>query len=370
MNTRQELTANTISSRLKRLSRAMLMPAIAIAFGLVAGGIVIASSGHNPFTSLAALFAGGFGSGYSIAATLTRATPILFAGLAAALSWGSGYESMGIGGQMTLGAFSGAVVAANMPGPAPLVVAVSLLAGMLAGVAYSLLAAWISARFSIYLLIVTLMMNYVADNIASYMTMYVFNDPFATDKLAIQTQKIEGSILPRLHPSYTVHLGLVLALLCTAGILFMLKKTGFGYDARMNGMNPQFALYGGVNSRKNMYMVLALSGALAGLGGVCEALGTRYRFIDQMITSPGYAWGGITASLMSSNHPLGILASSVFLAGLNTGGASIELNLNIPREITVIIQGVLTLFVTAQFMLRRHKGKLKTRSKKGAENAA
>ena len=367
---KRDLATDSISSRLRRLGVSLRVPAIAVMLGIIVGGIVIAGSGHNPVTSMLALFMGGFGGSYSITTTLTRATPIIFAGLAAALSWGSGYESMGIGGQMTLGAFCGAIVAAQCPGQPVVVIVVSLLAGMAAGAAYSLVAAWISAKFSVYLLIVTLMMNYVAENLASYMTNYVFKDPFASDTLATQTQKIEDAVLPRLFNGHTVHLGFVLALMCVAAILFMVRKTSFGYDARMNGLNPRFALYGGVHSGRNMYAIMLISGALAGLGGVCEVLGTRYRFIDQMIASPGYAWGGITASLMSNNHPLGILASAIFLAGLSTGGATVEMNMGIPREITVIIQGVLTIFVTMHFVFVRHIGKKQIKETSGGKTDA
>ena len=351
-----------LSAKLKSTFERLRFPLIAIAVGLVVGGIVIALSGSNPFQGIWGLIKGGFGSMHALTTTLNRATPIIFAGLSAALAWGSGYPSMGASGQMILGALTSAMVAVSFPGPPLIVVVAAILSGMFAGVLYSLLAAYISAKFEAYLLIVTLMMNYVADNAASYLTTYVFRDPLASDRLAVQTQKIEQAILPRIFSRYTLHYGFVLALLFVGLMMFIMKRTAFGYKARMGGLNPNFAEYGGVKSHKTMYFTLMLSGALAGLGGVVEVLGTRFRYIDDMITSPGYAWSGITASLMSSNSPLGVLISSVFLAGLTTGGASIELNMSIPSEITAIIQGVLTMLVTARFVLdvkfpkRRSKG--------------
>lgn len=364
-----DLILDSFASRVKRLLLALRTPAIALFFGLLVGGVIIAWSGRNPFEGIAMLITGGFGSAFNLTSTLTRATPIIFAGLAAALAWGSGYESMGIAGQMTLGAFACAITAVYCPGPRWVVIAVSMLAAMVAAAAYSLLAAWVSERFQVYLLIVTLMLNYVAENIASYLTTYVFRDPNATDNTAIQTQRIEGATLTRLFPGFTVHTGFLIAMLCVALILFMNRKTSFGYDARMSGLNARFARYGGVDSKKTMYLILIISGALAGLGGACEALGTRYRFIDKMITSPGYAWSGITASLMSNNHPIGIFFSAVFLAGLTTGGATIERNLNIPREITTIIQGVLTIFVTAQFLIKKYRKQRPAKAKEGQEHA-
>ena len=202
-----------------------------------------------------------------------------------------------------------------------------------------------------YLLIITLMFNYVANYFASYLTNYVFLDPYALDKLAIQTQKIEGSILPRLFPKYTTHWGFIIALVVVILVDFMVRKTSFGYKARMGGLNAHFAEYGGIESRKTMYKVLMISGAVAGLGGACEVLGTKFRYVDEMITSPGYSWSGITASLMSNYNIIGTLFSSIFLAGITIGGASIELTMNIPSEITQVIQGVISMLITAKIAI-------------------
>ncbi|MGL4345087.1 MAG: ABC transporter permease [Cellulosilyticaceae bacterium] len=345
--------------------KALKLPLIATLIGLFIGGIVIALSGFNPFEAIRGLLVGGFGSTYYLTTTLTRATPIIFAGLAGALAWGSGYPSLGAAGQMVIGAMVTSIVAISCPGPSFVVVIVSLLAGIVAGMGYSLLSIWISEKFELYLLIITLMLNYVADYIASYLTSYVVKDPLGMDSSAIQTQLIKDSILPKLMKGYTVHWGFVIAVLAVLLIYFVMKKTTFGYKARMGGLNPQFANYGGIKSSRMMYYVLLLSGALAGLGGACEVLGTRYRYVDGMITSPGYAWSGIIASLMSSNHPIGILVSAIFLAGLTTGGSTIERSMGVPSEVTVIIQGIITLLITAKFAFKFSK---KASAKNKAKN--
>lgn len=351
--------ASGLVSRGTKLLRPLLFPMIATFAGFVVGGIIIAANGHDPFSVIWGLISGGFGSPHALTTTLTRSTPIILAGLSAALAWGSGYESMGAAGQMIMGAFTAAIVAVRVPGPPWMAVAAALLAGMLAGMLYSLVSAYISDRFEVYLLIATLMMNYIADNFADYMTTYVFRDPDAADRLAVQTQKITA-VLPRIFPGYTLHYGFVIALAAVGVMAFIMKKTSFGYKARMGGLNAKFALYGGVNAKRTMYMTLLLSGALAGLGGAVEVLGARFRYIDGMITSTSYAWSGITASLMSSNNPIGVFVSSVFLAGLTTGGGSVELKMHVPSEITTIIQGVLTMFVTAKFAIDMKRRKKKT----------
>ena len=258
---------------------------------------------------------------------------------------------MGAQGQMIMGAITAAIVAPILPGPDWLVVILTILCSMVAGALFSLCSAFVSAKFNAYLLIITLMFNYVANYFASYLTNYVFLDPYALDKLAIQTQKIEGSILPRILPKYTTHYGFIIAMVVVILINFLVKRTSFGYKARMGGLNPRFAEYGGIKSRKTMYLVLMISGAIAGLGGACEVLGTKFRYVDEMITSPGYSWSGITASLMSNYNMIGTLFSSIFLAGITVGGASIELTMNIPSEITQIIQGVISMLITAKIAI-------------------
>lgn len=342
-------------------------PIQAIVVGLILGGVIIGLSGYNPVEAIIGMFKGGFGSAYYLTTTLTRSVPIIFAGLAGALAWGSGYSSLGAAGQMVLGAFTSAVVAANCPGPAVFVVFVSLLTGMLVGILYSILSAYLSERFKLDLLIITLMLNYVADYIASYFTTYVVKDPLAVDSSAIQTQKLTDAILPKIFKGYSLHWGFIIALIAVLLILFIMKKTSFGYKAKMGGLNPNFANYGGVNSTKMMYYVLMLSGAIAGLGGACEVLGARYRYVDAMITSPGYAWTGIIASLMSSNHPVGILVSSIFLAGITTGGSTIERSMGVPSEVTTIIQGIITLLITARFAVKWYKKNKEVSTKEGAK---
>ena len=345
-----------LNNKLKDLAS----PLLAIIAGLLVGGIIMAISGYDAINGILGLLKGGFLTKYAFTSTLARATPIIFCGLSAAISWGSGYSSMGAQGQMILGAITAAYVAIRCPGPAWFVVIVTLLLAMLVGGIYSLISAHISYKYNAYLLIVTLMFNYLADYFASYLTNYVLLDPYGVDKLAIQTQKIENAILPRIFSKYTLHYGFFIALFCVFAIWFLINKTTLGYKMRMSGANSDFAKYGGINASKTMYISLFISGAIAALGGACEVLGSKYRYVDAMITSPGYSWSGITASLMSNYNIIGVLFSSIFLAGIAIGGASVELNLNIPSELTQVIQGVITILVTAKIVINyRKKAKAK-----------
>ena len=145
MKSKNSLSRNKFTTLFEPLKH----PLQAIVVGLIIGGVIIALSGFNPFEAIIGMFKGGFGSAYYLTTTLTRSVPIIFAGLAGALAWGSGYSSLGAAGQMVLGAFTSAVVAANCPGPASLVIVVALISGAVVGILYSLLSAYLSERFKL-----------------------------------------------------------------------------------------------------------------------------------------------------------------------------------------------------------------------------
>lgn len=350
MSMKEQLINITPAQKIQGMINALKLPVLAIAAGLFCGGVIIACSGINPFLAILGLLKGGYGSTYLVYTTLSRATPIMIAGLASALVWGSGYQSMGMGGQMTMGALTAAIVGTVCPGPDAVVILVSLMSGALAGAIYSLAPSWLGHKFQVSLLISTLMMNYVADYLSSYFTTYIFKDPHGADSSAVQTALIRAA-LPRFTEKYSLHAGFLIAVLFVLLMYNIMNRTIFGYQARIGGLNPRFADYGGINSTRMMYQILTLSAALAGMAGAIEVLGTKHRFVDQMITSPGYAWSGITASIMANYNPAGILISSVFLAGLTTGGSYIERNMGVPSEVSAVIQGVITMLVTIRLVL-------------------
>lgn len=333
------------------IKKTVLPAFLAVFAGLLVGGVIILCTGQNPLKFYAVMATGSMGDLFYFSATLARATPIIFGALAVCLAWKAGYTSIGMEGQMILSALSCAVLAVYTPGPGPVKLIVALLGGLAIGAAYSLLAGWLQDRFQVALMISTLLMNYVASFLASYFVSYVFKDPYGMDSSAVQTEKILDSIrLPKIFGSSSVHLGFLLALAAAAALWFVMMRTRFGYQARMCGLNPSFSRYGGVQSTKVMYLVLILSGAVAGMGGICEVLGTKGRYVDSMITSPAYAWTGMVAALMANYHPVGAAVCSVFLAALATGGNAAERTLGIPVEITSLIQGVITLFMSAKLI--------------------
>lgn len=342
-----------------RLLKPLAQPVLAIGFALIVGGLIMLATGDNPFAVYGIMFKGAFGSPYYIFTTLTRATPIIICGLGAAIAWSSNYMGIGGEGQMIMGGFVCAIVGLNMPGPTWLRFICAVLAAAVAGGAYSLFSAWLLDKFKMSLAISTLMLNYAAQFITMHFVANVFQDKVSDSKLTQTLMLDEGLRLPQLFTGQSLHLGFILAIVMVVLVWFMMNRTTFGYESRMSGFNKNFCDYGGINSKKIMYGILTLSGVICALAGVGEVMGTQYRYIHGNYVSASYAWVGLNAALISNYNPIGVLLTSIVLSGIQTGGGAIARSTNVPLEITFIIQGCITLFISAKIVLKRRAKKPK-----------
>lgn len=331
--------------RLRLLGVRLAQVGAAIILGLIVGAVVILITGNNPGKVYYEMFDKSFFRLYYLLQTLTRSTPIAFSALAVIVAWRAGYINLGVEGQMIIGAFTATIVAVYMPGPDAVVFPIAILAGMAAGALYSLIGAFLYLKFNVPLVICTLMMNYIANYFVSYFVNYPLRDP--ASEQAQQTMAIRDSFqFPTLVKDTTFNLGFVVLILVLIAVVFIIKNSKFGYESKMTGLNREFAKYGGINDDALMYRTMALSGALAALGGICEVFGVKYRYADGMFTSASYAWTGLMAALISSLNPIGSFFSSIFLSTLQVGGQAIQRNMRIPLHLATIIQASITLFVS------------------------
>ncbi|WP_155973407.1 ABC transporter permease [Paenibacillus sp. Leaf72] len=336
-----------------------MQPLLAIVVGLGAGAIAIAIVGGSITETYAEMWKGAFGSFYFFTNTLSRATPIMLIGLGVALAFRAGFFNMGSEGQMVLGALSAAVTAIYLPGPAWLKLVAALLAGVIAGGLWSAFAGWLDARFRMNLLITTLLLNYIASLFAGYVVSYPLMDRSGSAAMA-QTVMVDKSVwLPKLFQGMSLHAGFLFALIGAIALAWFMRYMVKGYEIRMMGGNPLFASYGGVNRGRLMLYSMFVSGGFAGLAGAGEVLGTQYRYLDGALTSPGYAWSGIMATLLAGSNPLGTALAAILLAALQTGGMGVERNTDVPLEVSSIIQAVLILFISAKFTYSFFKKKKK-----------
>lgn len=349
--------------RVKNALTAFKDPIIAVVISLLIGAAVIAAKGENVLSAYGLMARGAFGNMYYLTSTLAGAGSVIICGLAVAVAWRCGYANLGIEGQMVCGGLTAATIAVYLHGPPLFVIAVSIIGGMAAGAVYALIVAWLYDKFQASLIITTIMMNYIAKAISFYLVQYHLLDPNLNDTAAVKTTAIDQALrLPRIFPAYSLHIGFVFSLVGVAFFWWIFKYTSFGYRSKMSGLNANFVEYGGIDKRKMLYITLMISGATAGLAAGLEVLGTRYCYLDNMFGSSGYAWTGITASLMSRHNPIIILISSIFLYGISTGCSAVQRSIAIPVEVSNIIQGVITVLVSVHFAIEWK------RRKKGAEN--
>jgi len=160
-----------------------------------------------------------------------------------------------------------------------------------------------------------------------------------------------GGFVPGLPARIPLNLAFVLALVACALVYVFLWKTKWGYELRATGQSPSAAEYGGVSIRKQMILAMAISGGLAGMVGINEVLGYRYRYYDGF--SDNYGFTGIAVALLGRNHPAGVLVAAFLFAILQRGGVPVDaFTEHVSKDIVVILQALVILFVAAEAMFR------------------
>lgn len=342
---------------LKKLVKNLSHVMISLFLGLLVGAIIIILSKQDPLHIYGQMFYNSLFKPYYLFQTLTRSIPIITCAIATAIAWRAGYINIGVEGQMIVGAFVTTIIALYMPGPDFLVLLVSILSGMIAGAIYAFIPAILNAKYQVSIVISTLMMNYIASYVTSYLVNYPFIDPKG-DGISSQTGQIKESLrFLRLAKNSTLNISFIFVIILVLLFIFMTKKTIFGYESKMTGLNPNFAKYGGINDKKLILKTMALSGAVAALAGIFEVYGLKYRYIDGMFVNTAYAWSGLMSALIASLNPIGIFFSSIFLSSLQVGGQAIQRVAQIPLQLAMIIQSCITLFVSMRFAIKFLKRK-------------
>jgi len=278
---------------LRSAVNALLVPALAVLTAIVVGGVVIAAAGGNPFAAYAGLIQGSFGSANAISETTVWATPYIFAGLAVALAFKGGLFNIGAEGQLALGATTAAFVGYALPEwlgvtlPAVIHLPLTVLAGVLAGGLWGAIPGWLKARTGAHEVINTIMMNYIALNIVSFLLNGPMKDPNPINVSARTPAIAEGARFPVLFANYRVHWGFILALLVAVLIWRLLWKTTLGFEIRTAGANPDAARYSGMNVARLTVLSMTFSGMLAGLAGVIE--------VTASITAMSWVFPPVTA---------------------------------------------------------------------------
>ena len=333
-----------------------LISLLALVVALVIGGLVIAYAGGNPFRSYAHIARASFGSIGVLSDTIVKATPILFTGLACAIAFRMKLWNIGAEGQFIMGAFAaGAVVLFPLlpaSTPAWIFIPVMILAGMLGGAVWGFIPGYLKARLNVNEIITTLMLNYIA---IAWINFWIFA-VWSEGGFQMTTKFPDNAWLPRLldfadqipvFRGLTTHLGFVIGILAAFIVWYIIYRSRWGYEIRLIGDNPRAAEYAGINIARNTILVMMVSGALAGLGGMTEVAGVVHRLQTSPIAA-GYGFTGIIVAWLAKLNPWAVVLVSILFGALILAGREIQ-----PSGIPKLIQGViLVCLIASDFLLR------------------
>ena len=347
---------NPFISALRSSINTILVPVLAVLTAMIVGGLVIASVGGNPFAAYIGLFQGAFGSTKALSETAIWATPYIFAGLAVALAFKGGLFNIGAEGQLALGAVAAAwfgyalpdVLGINIP---PIIhLPLSIVSGMLAGLLWAAIPGALKAFTGGHEVINTIMMNYIALNLTSFLLNGPMKDPNPLNVIARTPEIGESARFSPIFPGLRVHWGFILALLVAVIVWWLLWKTTVGFEIRTVGANPDAAKYAGINVKRTIILTMALSGLLAGLAGAIEVTGLNYR--HELGFSVGYGFDSIAIALLGKSHPLGVVLAAILFAAMKNGGTRMQFLTQIPVDVISVIQALILLFVAADAIVR------------------
>lgn len=327
-------------------------PLLAVALSLALGALFILAIGEDPLAVYALMLRESLGTGYGLGQTLFKATPLIFTGLAVALGFRAGLFNIGAEGQLYLGGFAAALTGAALGGlPALLLLPLALAAAAAAGALWGAIPGVLKARFGAHEVINTIMLNFIAFALVSFLGRGFFQH--ATVRTAdvgagAEIARIDA-LLPALRGS-PVNFSLLLALLVAAAAGVLLFRSRLGYELRAVGLNAPAAEFGGIPVGRTQVVAMALSGAVAGLGGVNFVLGYKHYF--ELGFSAGAGFLGIAVALLGRNHPLGVVLAALFFGALSYGG--LVINQRVPKELVEVLQAlVILLAITAQQLMER-----------------
>ncbi|HST21199.1 MAG TPA: ABC transporter permease [Blastocatellia bacterium] len=353
---------------MKSLLTELMYSLIAVVAAFLVGGIIVWMVGDSPMLVYELFFSSAFGSIDGFSYTLFYATPLIFTGLAVAVAFKCGLLNIGAEGQLTVAAFATAWVGLMLSTwPAGIVVILAALAAILVGGMWAGIPGVLKAKFGAHEVITTIMMNFIAVAIVSYLTQYHYRkqgDPILETLPIAEMQNgvLVGPHIPRMQallapfginlPAHVpLNLAFLLAVVACGLVYVFLWKTKWGYELRAVGINPSAAEYGGISISRNIVLAMALSGMLAGMVGINEVLGYRYRYYDGF--SAGYGFAGIAVALLGRNHPVGVLFAAILFGALDRSKLFIDIFTDkVSKDWTVILQAIVILFVACEAIFR------------------
>jgi simple sugar transport system permease protein len=310
-------------------------------------------------------------TGLGLAETVRRSVPIIALALATAVGLRAGVLNIGCEGQLLLGALAGTIVAVYLPGPALLVVPVAYIAAALAGAAWALLSGLMYTRFALPIFITSLLLNYPARAVVSYLVTFPLKDPVnaaiatvavpdqfhipaiasAGSPLDVMITTVFGEQNGILLATRNLDVSAVAVLIAVAGVALVNKRTSIGYETGMLGRNARFAVYGGVDARRTALGSMFLSGAICGLVGAVIVFGSHYRLIDGALVQTNYAWTALLVALLAWRGSVALVATGFTFAAILVAGAVLQRTAGVSAQIAPVMQALIIILVSLRLVL-------------------
>jgi simple sugar transport system permease protein len=284
--------------------------------------------------------------------TLNFATPLVAAGLGVALGFRAGMFNIGGRGQMLFGAAAAGWVGFSFDLPPGIHLALALAAGIIAGAIWGGLAGLLKARTGAHEVIVTIMLNYVAFYLISYMlrTPGLLQAPGSNNPKSAAMHA--NSVFPRLlGPQYNLTIGFLLVIAATVVVWWILNRSSLGFQFRAVGENPNAARVAGINVKSVYILAMLTSGALVGMAGANQVQGVITSGFTSGIDA-GIGFDAITVALLGRSRPWGTFWAAILFGAFKAGGFTMQAAQSIPIDIVLVVQSLIVLFIAAPPLVR------------------
>jgi general nucleoside transport system permease protein len=320
---------------------AIASPFIAFAFTLIAGGIIFALRGNNPFSALYVYFVEPLTAWWSIEQLIVKASPLILIATGLAVAYRANVWNIGAEGQLYAGGIMAGLVPVMFPQwQSPVVLILMLALGTLGGMAWGAIPAYLRNRFRANEILTSLMLVYVIQLVLDYLVRGPWRDPqgFNFPKSITFT---DWQTIPFITTS--IHAGVLFAVVAALALYFMMSNTLKGFEVSVAGQAPRAARFAGFSEQRTVMFCFLLSGGLAGLAGATEVSGVINQLQPQI--SPGYGFTAIIVAFLGRLNPIGVIFAGLLLALSYLGGESAQMSLGISDKIARVFQGILLFFI-------------------------
>ena len=312
---------------------------------LVIAFLVLSALGKDPLATFKVFFVEPFSSLYGVGELLLKTTPLLLCGLGLALGYRANVWNIGAEGQFIAGAICGGGIGLFHGGAlGGWALPVMSVGGVLGGMAWAAIPAFLRTRFHTSEIFVSLMLVYIAQLVLSFLVHGPWRDPAGQNFPQSRAFLDNESLLPLIEGT-RVNAGVLVALVLAIVAWAFGKFSAAGFRMRVSGLAPAAAAYAGISERSTVWLALMLSGGAAGLAGLFEVTGPIGML--QPVISPGYGFAAIIVAFVGRLHPVGIVFASVLMAALYLGGESAQVELQLPASVSGVFQAVLLFFMLA-----------------------